>query len=284
MTAFARQEQQGEWGSLSWELRSVNHRFLELGFRLPEELRDLEAMLREQAGRLLQRGKLEGRLRFQPVPQAAQELIVNKEFAAHLARLSREVDGLLYNSAPVSSFEVLRWPGVLLTGEAQLDTVREQALRLFRAAVEQLVATRAAEGARLRALIEQRLNDIQGWVQKVRVRLPEALAQIRAKLLQRVAELKVEVDPQRFEQEVVLLALRMDVAEEIERLDAHAEETRSVLQQGGAVGRRLDFLMQEMHREANTLASKSADVETTRAAVDLKVLIEQIREQVQNIE
>jgi uncharacterized protein (TIGR00255 family) len=179
---------------------------------------------------------------------------------------------------------VLRWPGVLVVGDTHLEPVREQALSLFQSALDELVANRQGEGSRLQELSEQRLTGIRAWVGKVRARLPEVVVQIRDRLRERVAELQVEVDPLRMEQEIALLVQKMDVAEELDRLDTHVEETYRVLQQGGAVGRKLDFLMQEMHREANTLASKSADVETTRAAIELKVLIEQIREQVQNIE
>lgn len=284
MTAFARQERQGEWGSLAWELKSVNQRFLEPAFRLPEELRDLEAPLREQAGRALQRGKLDCRLRFQPAAGLSQEVSINKDLARQLAHLCREVDALFYNPASSSSMEVLRWPGVLVMQEPRMDIVREQALALFEAALADLVEGRTREGARLKEFIEERLGAVQTWVSTVKARLPDVVNTIREKLRQRIADLKVEVDATRIEQEVALLAQRADVAEELDRLSAHVDETRDTLSKGGAVGRKLDFLMQEMHREANTLGSKSADIETTRAAMELKLLIEQMREQVQNIE
>jgi uncharacterized protein (TIGR00255 family) len=284
MTAFARQERQGEWGSLAWELKSVNQRFLEPTFRLPEELRDLEAPLREQAGRALQRGKIECRLRFQPAAEISQEISINKDLAKQLAHLCREVDALFYNPAPSPSMEVLRWPGVLVMQEPRMDIVREQALALFEATLADLVEGRTREGARLKDFIEERLGAVQSWVSTVKARFPDAVNAIRDKLRQRIADLKVEVDPTRIEQEVALLAQRADVAEELDRLSAHVDETRDTLRKGGAVGRKLDFLMQEMHREANTLGSKSADIETTRAAMELKLLIEQMREQVQNVE
>jgi uncharacterized protein (TIGR00255 family) len=284
MTAFARTESQEDWGSLAWELRSVNHRFLEPTFRLPEDLRDLEGVLRERIARFVQRGKLECRLRFQPAATAAHEVAINTDFARQLAHLSREVDALLYSAAPINAMDVLRWPGVLLVSEPQLDVVRERALSLFEAALADLVAARVREGIRLQEFIELRLQAIHDWVTTVKARLPEVLSHIRDRLSQRLAELKAEVDAARLEQEIALLAQKMDVAEELDRLDAHVDETRRDLMQGGSLGRKLDFLMQEMHREANTLAAKSADIETTRAAVELKVLIEQVREQVQNLE
>ena len=284
MTAFARKDRQGDWGTAAWELRSVNHRYLELALRLPEPLRDLEGSVRERVRARLQRGKVDCVLRFQAGDAAAAQISVNLPLATQLAHASREVDALLYNPAPVSAMDLLQWPGVLRVAETDLERVSAEVLSLLEVALAELVATRQREGEQLRELIRERLQAVLAEVVAVRARLPEVLSAQRERLLARLGELKAELDPMRLEQEMVLLAQRVDVAEELERLEAHVAEVRRVLEAGGAAGRRLDFLMQELNREANTLGSKSQDSETTRSAVELKVLIEQMREQIQNIE
>lgn len=284
MTAFARREQATPWGALVWELRSVNHRYLEISPRLPEELRVTEAPLRERVAATVQRGKVDCQLRWQAATQQSMELSLNKDLAKRLVAVAAEVDGLLRHPASVSAFEVLRWPGVVQSTPADVEQLSAIALALLDEALAELAATRAREGAKLKAIIEQRCEAVAAQAAQARQRLPEVRARFRDKLRARLAEIKGELDPQRLEQEMVLLSQRLDVEEEIDRLDAHLIEVRRVLNQSGAVGRRLDFLMQELHREANTLGSKSADVETTRISVEMKVLIEQMREQVQNIE
>jgi uncharacterized protein (TIGR00255 family) len=273
MTAFARCERQGEWGTAAWELRSVNHRYLEAGVRMPESVRDLEGVVRERLRTALKRGEA-----------AAAGVSLDVELARQVVHASREVDSLLYNPAPVSSMDVLRWPGVIRTEQADPETLKAALLELLDEAIIELLEARAREGAQLRGFIEERLAAVGAEVERVRTRVPEVLAAQRERLLARLEEVRAELDPARLEQEMVLLAQKMDVTEEMDRLGAHVKEVGRVLKQGGAVGRRLDFLMQELNREANTLGSKSQDAETTRSSVELKVLIEQMREQVQNIE
>ena len=284
MTAFARREARADWGAAVWELRSVNHRYLEAFVRLPEDLRALEPEVRARIAERVRRGKVECNLRFQPAADAVGALRVNRALAEQVARASREVDQLLYNPAPVHSLDVLRWPGVIETDAPDAEALAKALLGLLDQAVADLVATRAREGTRVRDLIEARLGEMDPIIAGVRGRAPGLVTAARERLHQRLAELRAEVDGQRLEQEIVLYAQRVDVSEELDRLSMHVDEVRRVLAEGGAVGRRLDFLMQELNREANTLGSKSADPETTRAAVDLKVLIEQMREQVQNVE
>mgnify|MGYP000135285678 FL=1 len=285
MTAFARQEAEHAWGSLIWEIRSVNHRYLEPHLRLPESLRDLEGSLREQLRKKLSRGKVECTLRFHPEAQA-QQLTVNTDFAKELIAAADEVAALSLsgNTQPMNPLDVLRWPGVLQDAQIDMDQVKAEGLKLFGAALDDLLAGREREGAELNALIEQRLVAIEAIVVEVREKLPQILQAQRDNLRSRLEELKEDLDEGRLEQEMVMLAQKADVDEEMDRLNTHVQEVRRVLKQKGPIGRRLDFLMQELNREANTLSSKSIVAETTQCAVDLKVLIEQMREQIQNIE
>ena len=284
MTAFARHDTRQDWGELVWELRSVNHRYLEIFPRLPEELRAIEPQVREAIAARLKRGKVDVGLRWRASGAVGGELVVNQELAQRLSHVSRELDAILYNPSPVSSLDLMRWPGVVEAAAADWGPIKQAALALLGQALDTLVETREREGARLDAMMRERLDGMQTVVAGVRERLPEVLVKQRERLTNRLRELVAEVDPERLEQELVLFAQKVDVDEEMDRLATHIDEVRRVLSGGGAVGRRLDFLMQELNREANTLGSKSADVETTRASVDLKVLIEQVREQVQNIE
>ncbi|MCW8917286.1 MAG: YicC family protein [Gammaproteobacteria bacterium] len=284
MTAFARRESQGEWGSLQLELRSVNHRFLELNLRLPEELRLLEPKIRERLNQRLGRGKVDCNVRFQPPVDQPGELALNLELVKKLAHASREVDALLYNASPVNSFTVLQWPGVLQPPRLDEGRLQGETLALLEQAIGELNHNREREGEQLKAIILQRCDGAEEVVQAVRSRLPEVLAGVRARLRERLGELQAALDPQRLEQEMVIAAQKLDVDEEMDRLETHLVEVRRVLESDQPVGRRLDFLMQELNREANTLGAKSADSETTMASVELKVLIEQMREQVQNIE
>ncbi|KPK40668.1 MAG: hypothetical protein AMJ69_01585 [Gammaproteobacteria bacterium SG8_47] len=284
MTAFTRQERSGDWGAIAVELRSVNHRYLDMSMRLPDELRALEPKLREAIQARLGRGKVDCTIRFEAPRASAGELVVDKDLAKQLAHASREVDALLYSPAPVSSLDVLRWPGVLQAAPTDWERLHAEALGVLGEALTDLVSAREREGAKLRELIELRCQALSDVVQAVRAELPDIRARWREKLLARLAEIQAEADPARLEQEMVYLAQRMDVDEEIDRLEAHVAEVRRVLDVKEPVGRRLDFLMQELNREANTLGSKSVDASSTRASVDLKVLIEQMREQVQNIE
>lgn len=284
MTAFARGTRQSQRGVLSWELRSVNQRFLDVTLRLPEELREMESAVRQRVNARLNRGKVDCTLRLQHVPESDQ-FNLNKDFARQLIRAGEEIDQLLMRqSSPVNPLDVLRWPGVLQTPALQVDILQADALTLLDEVLGVLEASRTREGADISHVMVQRCEALQEQVNHVRRRLPEVKDKLRARLRERLAQLQQEVDTGRFEQEMVYWLQKVDVEEELDRAAAHIQEVRSLLQEDKPVGRRLDFLMQELNREANTLASKSADIETTRAAVEMKVLIEQMREQVQNIE
>jgi len=284
MTAFARQETRADWGTAVWELRSVNHRYLDIFVRMPEELRALETQVREQVAARLRRGKVECFLRFQAMPGEAATIELNSELAEQLAHASREVDQMLYNPAPIHSMDVLRWPGVVATPSLDLEAIGAAVLAVLGRALDEIVQTRSREGEKIAAFLGERLDAVLPPLASVRERLPAVIQGMRDKLHARLAELKAEVDEQRLEQEIVIFAQKVDVAEELDRIETHVAEVRRVLGQGQPAGRRLDFLMQELNREANTLSSKSADAETTRVAVELKVIIEQMREQAQNVE
>jgi uncharacterized protein (TIGR00255 family) len=283
MTAFTRQETQASWGSLVWEIRSVNHRYLEPHLRLPDSLRELEGSLREKLRKSLSRGKVECTLRFVPETQQ-QNLSVDRDYAAQLIAAAEDVRRLMSDSQPLSPLEVLRWPGVLRESELDMAAVKLAALALFDQALTDLAQGRQREGADLASLVEQRLEAIDRVVVEVRNRLPQILQAQRDNLRTRLSELLTEIDETRIEQEIALLAQKADVDEELDRLSTHVQEVRRVLKQKDPIGRRLDFLMQELNREANTLSSKSIVTDTTQCAVELKVLIEQMREQIQNIE
>ena len=283
MTAFARNEQATAHGTLSWELRSVNHRYLEPHLRLPEAFRDLEGAVREALRQGLSRGKVECTLRFAE-ESAGKPLQVDADRARQLIAAAEQVAALIQQPAPLNPLEVLAWPGVLVADSADPQALNAAALKLFDQAMGELKAGRAREGAELAKLLNERLDSILDEVAALRELVPQMLAGQRAKIETRFAEMQAELDPQRLEQELVLLAQKSDVAEELDRLSTHVSEVRRVLKAGGAAGRRLDFLLQELNREANTLGSKAFDTRSTQAAGNLKVLIEQLREQVQNIE
>ncbi len=284
MTAFARQEADTTLGFLSWEIRSVNHRYLELAIRLPDELRAAEHAVRERLNARLGRGKVDCACRYRPSVGALSPVTVDRDRLSRVLVACRDVADQMEQSVPLSPIELLRWPGVVR--EVELDTrpLQEQALVLLDRTLDDLIASREREGCKIRELLQQRCTAMAGLVQDARGRLPEIRLATREKLLARLAELQAPADPGRLEQELVFLAQKMDVDEEMDRLSGHIEEVRHVLGRDEPVGRRLDFLMQELNREANTLGSKSAASETTRISVELKVLIEQMREQVQNAE
>lgn len=284
MTAFARRDTQEDWGSAVWELRTVNHRYLDIYTRLPEELRALEPQVREHVGRRVKRGKVECNLRFQAAPGDTASITFNEVLVKELAKATREIDQMLYNAAPVHAMDVLRWPGVVAAGALNMEAIGRAVLALLDQALDDLVQTRSREGEQMDTLLRARLEDMGPLVAGVRDRLPEIVDGMRERLRARLGELRSELDEQRLEQEIVIFAQKVDVSEELDRLDTHITEVERVLSEDRPVGRRLDFLMQELNREANTLSSKSADSDTTRAAVGLKVLIEQMREQVQNVE
>jgi uncharacterized protein (TIGR00255 family) len=283
MTGFARRERQFPWGSLAWELKTVNHRFLEMGCRLPEEFRVGEAEFRQRVAASVRRGKVECSLHFRPAVVAGA-LEVDSELLASLTDRVRAIAAQAGPAARIDALDLLRWPGVIHDGTRDPAPMVAAAHTLLAEALAELARFRDSEGGRLRDALEQRCEGLIEFAARVADRLPEVRARMRAKLLERIATLVADVDQDRLEQELAILAQRLDVDEEIDRLRGHVTEVRKTFSDQEAAGRRLDFLMQELNREANTLSSKSQDIETTRAAVDMKVLIEQMREQVQNIE
>lgn len=285
MTGFARREAKLPWGTAVWEIRSVNHRYLEPSFRLPEDFREIEPHLRDAMRKALQRGKVEASLSIQWEQAGDSELGINLDKVGQLTKAAQQINGLLGAvAAPVNALDILRWPGVIQKQELDRDALQADVLKLFDAALEGLIEHRSREGAELEQLILSRLDSVSIQVANVRARMPEILAAQREKLQAKLAALQVELDAERLEQEIVLLAQKADVDEELDRLDTHVIEVKRSLKQTDSLGRRLDFLMQELNREANTLSSKSIVSDTTQAAVELKVLIEQMREQIQNIE
>ncbi len=284
MTAFARSEAHTPQGELIWEIRSVNQRHLDCQLRLADEFRLFEPKIRARINRLLKRGKIECQLRFQASTPEEGGFSINEPLARQLAHASRTVDGFLYSPSPVSSLEVMKWPGVLQVTPLDLEPLEATAMALLDQALQQLVENRQREGSSLQQLIEQRADGIQQQLDLIRQRMPQVRSAIKERLQQKLAELSEAFDNNRLEQEVLLLVQKSDIDEELDRLEAHLKEVAHIFTKGGLCGRRLDFLMQEFNREANTIASKSVDTEITRAALELKVLIEQAREQIQNIE
>ncbi len=284
MTGFARRERAGPWGTLVCELRTVNHRYLETSLRLPEELKTLDNEVRQAITAALRRGKVDANLYLKSAAGTQRSLELDTQLLDELVARVEQVRGQLKYPAPVSPIDVLRWPGVVREAEVDIKPVLAAALELVQEALNELNETRLREGQRIRELLLARCATMRTQVQAVRARLPEVSRRMRERIIERITQLGSTPDPERLEQELVLYAHKMDVDEELDRLGAHLEEVTSVLGSAEPAGRRLDFLMQELNREANTLSSKSQDSETTRAAVDMKVAIEQMREQVQNVE
>ena len=284
MTAFARKDVQGDWGTLTCEIRTVNHRYLEPSFRLPEAFRELDNRFREELRSQLKRGKVDVSMRLQSVEKGSQGFEISEEVAQAVNEAANHINRILDNPAHINALDVLRWPGVLSVPEQDYGPAKDAAVSLFEQTVTELASVREREGERLRPLFEDRLKTMSDLVADVRKRMPELLEAQEKMLRERFEKAKVELDSERVAQEMVMLAQKSDVAEELDRLDAHVSEVSDTLKSEDAIGRRLDFLMQELNREANTLSSKSIDAGVTRIAVDLKVLIEQMREQVQNLE
>lgn len=284
MTAFARNVAHGDWGVATWELRTVNHRYLEPSFRLPESLRSIEPALRELNAQYLTRGKLEANLRFQAGEAMPVNASVNIPMAKALITAGAEISTLLNDEQNLSTSDVMRWPGVILMQDELNETVSKHVLASYEAALQELVAVREREGRALVNVINERLTAIQQEVSAVQPLQEEIISAQQEKIRQRFAEVQLDVDQSRLEQELVFLAQKIDVTEELDRITTHVTEVQRILSKGGANGRRLDFLMQELNREANTLGSKSVHARTTKASVELKVYIEQMREQIQNIE
>ncbi len=283
MTAFARREATTELAQLSWEIRSVNHRYLDVSLRVPEEMRSAETVFRERIAAKLNRGKIDCTLRCQLAGQQTN-LQLDAEYTRQLVATAQAASGLWPEAGAPNVLDLLRWPGVLISQPVDMAPVLEAAVAALDGGLDDLIAAREREGARLRDLILERLDQLQGLVEAVCLRRPEVLRLQRERLETKLADWRDSLEPGRLEQEMVIHAQKLDVEEETDRVVSHIAEVRSTLKQKNPVGRRLDFLMQEFNREANTLSSKSSDAETTKHAVDMKVLIEQMREQVQNIE
>ncbi|QDZ92613.1 YicC family protein [Shewanella decolorationis] len=283
MTAYARIEHKAQWGTASWEIRSVNQRYLETYLRLPEQFRSFEPVLRDRLRKRLSRGKVEVNLRYELADNSNNELKLNQGLAKQLldaaSWLKQEA-----GQGEVNLTDILRWPGVLSSSEQDMDAIGAELLTAFDLAIDQFIEARGREGAAIKEMLLSRLEGVEEQIAIVREHMPKVMEYQRDKLTNRLAEIKGELDPARIEQEMILLAQKQDVAEEMDRLEAHVTETRRILKKGGSEGRRLDFMMQEFNRESNTLASKSISTEITAAAVELKVLIEQMREQIQNVE
>ncbi len=284
MTAFARQQVQGDWGTLVWEIRSVNQRYLEISLRLPDGFRELEALLRAAIRQSIQRGKIECTLRYAPGPSVQADVKINAGLVRALIQAGQEIDQICHTRADFRTMDFLRWDGVVDVSTGDLSQLHDRAQSAFADALQQLKAARLREGAAMQEVIADRLNKMTALIATVQTLYPEAVAAFRERIQTRLQEFAQQLNPERLEQEVALLAYKSDIAEELDRLSTHCKEVLRILQKDDAAGRRLDFLMQELNREANTLSSKSIHVGITTAAVEIKVLIEQMREQVQNIE
>ena len=284
MTGFARESVETALGTLTWEIRAVNHRYLDVQFKLPEDLRPREQAFRQQASATLGRGKVECGLYFRRAVDQQTEMQIDADLVALLGHRISELSAKLPATAAINPIEILRWPGVMKQPEIDAEPLFGEATTLLETALRAINVMRQNEGRRIEEMLESRCAEIADIAKAVRKRMPEVLAASRAKQKDRIEKLDVKADPARLEVELALIAQKIDVDEELDRLESHLIEIRDAIAGEKAVGRRLDFLMQELNREANTLGSKSADTETTKAAVDLKVLIEQMREQIQNVE
>ena len=284
MTAFARLQADHSFGTLIWEIRAVNHRYLESGFRLPEARRQLEGGLREMLRQHIQRGKVEAQLKLISSHGTSEEVTLDENVVKQLHSLTSALRTQFSHLAPLSPMEVLRWPGLIVERQQDVKDMEEQAMISFSQTVAAFQQQREREGAELQKLIEDLLAQVSSIVAGIRQQLPVILAAQAERIKTQFAELQLQVDPSRLEQEIVLIAQKADIHEELDRLDTHVKEVQHTFKQKGQVGRRLDFLMQEFNREANTICSKAIVTATTFGAVELKVLIEQMREQIQNIE
>ena len=284
MTAFARQEAETDQGALSWEIRSLNHRYLEIGLRLPEEVRTAEAAVRERINARLGRGKVDCTCRYRPTATGTVPVDIDEENLSRLLAACEAVNGRLPEAVPLSPLELLRWPGVVCEEKPDTGPLVKSTLMLLDQALDELLASREREGEQIKGLLVQRCDAMSELVVQARELLPEIRNGLRVRLEARLAELDTEADPGRLEQELVMQIQKMDVDEELDRLEGHIGELRRVLERDEPIGRRMDFLMQELNREANTLGSKAVAAGTTNISVELKVLIEQLREQIQNVE
>lgn len=282
MTAFARLEDSGNWGTAVWEIRTVNHRYLEIGVRIPDDLRVLENKIRERVSAKIQRGKVDCTLRYEQDEAHMGDITINRALAEKLITAAESLP--LAGPASINTVDILRWPGVINRETPDAGMVGGPLLNLLDAAMDMILDTRRREGEKLAAMVLERCQAAAECVTATRAKLPGIIESIRERITARALEMATDVDNDRLEQEMVILVQKLDVAEELDRLEAHIEEVRRILTTAEAKGRRLDFLMQEMNREANTLGSKAGSIDVSNASVELKVLIEQMREQIQNIE
>ena len=284
MTGFAREAAELPFGTLTCELRAVNHRYLDVQFRLPEELRPKEVELRRQIAAAVKRGKVECSLHLRRAFHASDELKLDQQLVRQISARVAELSDLLPETRALDPIDVLRWPGVVQEPEIDTEPLFTATSKLLAATLSALGEMRSNEGGRIADMLETRCAEILDIAASIKKRMPEVMDTVRSKQRERIDNLNIDADPARLETELALIAQKLDIDEELDRLVSHVSEIRAVLRKGEPVGRRLDFLMQELNREANTLGSKSSDTETTKAAVDLKVLIEQMREQIQNVE
>lgn len=284
MTAFARQQISTRSGSFAWEIRSVNHRYLELSIKLPDNLRQLEPIIRSKTRNVLQRGKIECALRYDAEQNQDPPIQLNIPFLTQLAHACEQVNRLLINPAPINAVDLLRWPGALHNSAESLVDSQSDLLTAFDAALLHLQQIRAQEGQTLGDLISNRLTTLSQLTQQIQNYLPNIEQQQRTRLLTRARELQTTLDSSRVEQEILLLLQKSDITEEVDRLFSHIQQAHTCLREGGSIGRHLDFLMQELNREANTLGAKASDELLSKTSVEMKVLIEQMREQIQNLE
>lgn len=284
MTGFARRERQGAWGTLACELRTVNHRYLEISLRLPDELKALDNEIRQLIGAALRRGKVDANVYLKSAAGNQRALQLDVNLLDELVARAQEVSARLASPAAINPLDLLRWPGVVREAETDAAPIIAAALELLRESLVELNDTRQREGQRIRELLLARCTAMRAQAQAVKARMPEVSLRVRERIQDRISQLGITPDSERLEQELVMYAHKMDVDEELDRLAGHLDEVQAALESSEPSGRRLDFLMQELNRETNTLSSKSQDAETTKAAVDMKVFIEQMREQVQNVE
>ncbi len=284
MTAFSHQSVEESWGILECEIRSVNQRYLDIQMRLPDELRSSEKRLRELISEKVKRGKLECTFRLLPLDNQGNEIHIDEEHVSAVLGACKLISTRLHQPSEINPLEVLSWPGVIKESQLDKQLIVDSSVALLKISLDDFMANRIEEGARLEEMLQQRHRAMQAIVAEEKQRQPGLIERYREKLLDRLKEISIQHDADRLEQELVYLAHKMDVSEELDRLQSHFEEMENIFNRDEPVGRRLDFIMQELNREANTLGSKSVDIKTTQASVELKVLIEQMREQIQNIE
>jgi len=284
MTAFARQESSTESYVLVWEMRSVNHRYLEINIRVPDSLRSIENSIRGAIRSNFTRGKIECHLRYQITENSSSSIKIDTQLVSNLLSATEQIKILSEETSPLGMSEILKWPGVIIDNDSDSLALESDAISLFKKTMEDLKTSRAREGKELGSFIQARSHSVLEIIAKTRELMPQILTRERNQLLEKISKLKIDVDSSRLEAEIILLTQKADIEEELDRLHTHITEVQRVLTLKESKGRRLDFLMQELNREANTLSSKSIVIETTRSAVDLKVLIEQMREQIQNVE